>query len=59
MFVWTCRKNSKTLGKFFSIVLSDKNNKSLFIPAGFAHGFCSLSKEVVLHYKCSKYRNVN
>ena len=54
-----CRKNSKTFGKFFSIVLSDKNNKSLFIPAGFAHGFCSLSKEVVLHYKCSKYRNAN
>ena len=54
-----CRKNSKTFGKFFSIELSDKNNKSLFIPAGFAHGFCALSKEVVLHYKCSKYRNAN
>ena len=54
-----CRKNSKTFGKFFSIELSDKNNKSLFIPEGFAHGFCALSNEVILHYKCSKYRNAN
>ena len=54
-----CRKNSKTFGKFFSIDLSDKDNKSLLIPAGFAHGFCALSKKVVLHYKCSKYRNAN
>ena len=52
-----CRKNSKTFGKYFSIVLSDKDNRSLLVPAGFAHGFCALSKEVVLHYKCSKYRN--
>ena len=54
-----CRKNSKSFGKYFSINLSDKDNKSLLIPAGFAHGFCALSKEVVLHYKCSKYRNAN
>ena len=46
-----CRKNSKSFGKYFSINLSDKDNKSLLIPAGFAHGFCALSKEVVLHYK--------
>jgi len=52
-----CRKNSKTFGKFFSINLSDKENKSLLIPAGFAHGFCSLTNNVVLHYKCSTYRN--
>ena len=54
-----CRKNSKTFGKYFSIVLSDKDNRSLLIPAGFAHGFYALSQEVVLHYKCSKYRNAN
>ena len=52
-----CRKNSKTFGKFFSINLSDKENKSLLIPAGFAHGFCSLTNNVILHYKCSAYRN--
>tara|TARA_B110000003_G_scaffold255934_1_gene273121 strand:+ start:499 stop:1020 length:522 start_codon:yes stop_codon:yes gene_type:complete len=54
-----CRFKSKTFGKYFSIYLSEKENKSLLIPAGFAHGFCSMSKEVVLHYKCSKYRSAN
>ena len=52
-----CRKNSRTFGKYFSIYLSEKENKSLLIPAGFAHGFCTLTDDVVLHYKCSKYRN--
>ena len=51
------RKNSKTFGKYFSIYLSEKENKSLLIPAGFAHGFCTLTNDVVLHYKCSKYRH--
>ena len=52
-----CRKKSKTFGKFFSIILSDKENKSLLIPKGFAHGFYTLTNDVVLHYKCSNYRN--
>ena len=52
-----CRPKSKTFGKYFSIYLSDKDNKSLLIPAGFAHGFCSLTNDVILHYKCSKYRH--
>ncbi len=54
-----CRKKSKTFGKYFSIILTDKENKSLLIPAGFAHGFCALSNDVVLHYKCSNYRHKN
>ena len=40
-----CRKKSKTYGKYFSTILSDKNCKSLYIPEGFAHGFLSLSSE--------------
>ena len=52
-----CRLNSKTFGKYFFINLSDKENKSLLIPKGFAHGFCSLTNDVILHYKCSNYRN--
>ena len=52
-----CRKNSKTFGKYFSITMSEKENTSLLIPKGFAHGFCALSKEVILHYKCSNYRD--
>ena len=55
--VLDCRKNSKTFGKYFSIILSDKNNKSLLIPAGFAHGFYTFTNNTILHYKCSKYRN--
>ena len=51
------RKKSKTFGKVFTIILSEKNNKSLFIPAGFAHGFCSLDKENYIVYNCTKYRN--
>jgi dTDP-4-dehydrorhamnose 3,5-epimerase len=52
-----CRKKSKTFGKFFSIVLSDKENNSLYIPEGFAHGFCSMEKNTILHYKCTNYRH--
>jgi dTDP-4-dehydrorhamnose 3,5-epimerase len=39
------RKNSPTLGKYFSIELSGENGKLLFIPAGFAHGFAVLGNE--------------
>tara|TARA_Y100000992_G_scaffold295252_1_gene255950 strand:- start:376 stop:900 length:525 start_codon:yes stop_codon:yes gene_type:complete len=53
-----CRKNSKTFGKYFSIILSENNNRSIFIPAGFAHGFYTLTDNVILHYKSSKYRHV-
>ena len=54
-----CRKKSKTFGKYFSIILSERQNTSLLIPEGFAHGFCTLSNEVLLHYKCSNYRDKN
>lgn len=52
-----CRKKSKTFGKYFSIKLSEKENKSLLIPEGFAHGYYTLTKDVIIHYKCSNYRN--
>mgnify|MGYP001166859324 FL=1 len=51
------RKKSKTFGKKHSIILSDKNSKSLFVPEGFAHGFCSLDDENYVVYSCSKYRD--
>ena len=54
-----CRKKSKTFGKYFSIILSDKKNISLYIPEGFAHGYCSLSKNSLIHYKMTNYRNSN
>ena len=52
-----CRKNSKTFGKHFSIYLSDKNCKSIFIPEGFAHGFLALEKENIIVYGCTNYRD--
>jgi dTDP-4-dehydrorhamnose 3,5-epimerase len=52
------RKKSKTFGKYFSIVLSDKNGKSLFIPEGFAHGFLTLDKENIVYYFNTKYRSI-
>ena len=51
------RKNSKTFGKYVSIVISDTDNFSFFIPEGFAHGFLCLSKKCTVNYKCSNYRN--
>ena len=54
--VLDCRKNSKTFGKHFAMNLSAKDNTSLYIPEGFAHGFCSLTDNTVLYYKNSDYR---
>ena len=51
------RRNSKSFGKYFSIMLSDKNSKSIFVPPGFAHGFCVLEKDTYVIYNCTKYRN--
>lgn len=49
------RHGSPTFGKHFSIELSADNNKQLFIPAGFAHGFSVLSETAVVLYKCDAY----
>ena len=51
------RKNSKTFGKCFSCILSEKNSKSIFIPPGFAHGFLTSEKENYIIYSCTKYRD--
>jgi dTDP-4-dehydrorhamnose 3,5-epimerase len=51
------RKESKTFGKHVSIILSDSNKKQLFIPKGFAHGYCVLEDETIFSYKCDKYYN--
>ena len=48
------RKNSKKFGKYSSNILSEKNATSLYVPSGFAHGFCSLAKESLVLYGISK-----
>ena len=55
--VLDCRKNSKTFGKYYTMNISSKDNVSLYIPEGFAHGFCSLTHNSILHYRNSNYRN--
>lgn len=49
------RKNSDTFGKHFAIELDEKNNKQLFVPRGFAHGFITLSNRSVFSYKCDNF----
>ena len=51
------RKNSKTFGRYYDCILSEKNSKSIFIPPGFAHGFQALDKENYVTYSCTKYRH--
>lgn len=51
------RKNSVTFGQYYSIELSSENNKQLFVPRNFAHGFLVLSKTAILAYKCDNFYN--
>jgi len=51
------RRSSPTFGKWVGAVLSDENHHQLFVPKGFAHGFCVLSDEVDFVYKCSDFYN--
>ena len=54
-----CRKNSKTFGKHFKIILSQKNSKSIYIPPGFIHGFLGKDNDNIVVYSCTNYRNKN
>ena len=45
------RKSSPTYGKWVGEILSEKNHKLLFVPEGFAHGFCVLSEDADVLYK--------
>jgi dTDP-4-dehydrorhamnose 3,5-epimerase len=49
------RKDSETFGKVFSIELSGDNNKQLFVPRGFLHGFSVLEDDTTVAYKCDNY----
>lgn len=47
------RKGSPNYGKWVAVVLSAHNKKMLYIPPGFAHGFCALSDVAEVLYKCT------
>ena len=51
------RKNSKTFGKYVSLIISENSDFSFYVPKGFAHGFICLSKKCTVNYKCSEYRH--
>ncbi|GAA0752668.1 dTDP-4-dehydrorhamnose 3,5-epimerase [Psychroflexus lacisalsi] len=49
------RPDSETYLKQFGYTLTGENNHQLFVPKGFAHGFATLSSEVIFVYKCDNY----
>ncbi len=44
------REDSPTYGKWFKVLLNDSNNRQLYVPRGFAHGFVSLEDDTIFHY---------
>jgi len=51
------RRDSSTFGKHYAIELSEENNRQLYIPRGFGHGFSVLSETAEFFYKCDNFYN--
>jgi dTDP-4-dehydrorhamnose 3,5-epimerase len=49
------RRGSPTFGRWVGMELSADNRRQLWVPAGFAHGFCVLSESADFHYKCTDF----
>lgn len=49
------RRGSPHFGQWYGEYLSAKNNKQLYVPPGFAHGFCVLSQTADFMYKCTDF----
>ena len=47
------RKGSPTLGKWFGLEVTADNKKQVYAPFGFARGFCALTDECEVQYKCT------
>lgn len=46
---------SPTYGQHVAIEISDVNHRQVWVPPGYAHGFCVISEQADLHYKCTDY----
>ncbi|MCA9471216.1 MAG: dTDP-4-dehydrorhamnose 3,5-epimerase [Nitrospirales bacterium] len=53
------RRGSPTFAQWIGVILSGDNFKQLYIPPGFAHGFCVLSEMADLEYKCTQVYHPN
>ncbi len=51
------RKGSPTIGQWFGLEVSAENKKQIWAPYGFARGFCSLTDECEVQYKCTGVYN--
>lgn len=49
------RRGSPTYGKWFGTMLSQDNLLQMYIPEGFAHGYCVVSETALFAYKCSDF----
>jgi len=49
------RKGSPSFGKWESVILSSENHRQIYVPEGFAHGFCVTSSSAIVIYKCTDY----
>ena len=49
------RKNSPTFGQYLMVLLDSNLKNQLWIPPGFAHGFCALEDNTIFNYKCTNY----
>ncbi|MGD8386356.1 MAG: dTDP-4-dehydrorhamnose 3,5-epimerase [Desulfobacteraceae bacterium] len=47
------RRGSETFGRWTGVRLSEQNRRQLFLPEGFAHGFCVLSESALFKYTCT------
>ncbi len=51
------RRHSPTFGRWFGAILNDENHRQIYVPPGFAHGFCVTSESADFCYKCTSYYN--
>lgn len=51
------RKESESYGQWVGVFLSEDNNRQLWIPEGFAHGFLVKSDKAIFAYKCTNFYN--